>query len=101
MTGAGSAESSDSPRDAGAYAAPPHDTRETSITGTADPTVRGRPTIRGRWEDCPRLIRDEEVERAPSRFGGLRYRTRSDPGREWVGEIAWRARCIRGSPGRP
>ncbi len=69
---------------------------------SAPPMVRGRPVvemilaavtedIRRTWEDCPRLLRDEPRERAPSRFGGLRYEVMAEPGKEWVGELIWRA----------
>ena len=68
---------------------------------TAEPVVRGRPTvervleavteeIREVDEDCPRLIRDEEVARPPSRFSGLRYDVMAQPGKEWLGELVWR-----------
>ena len=68
---------------------------------TAEPFVRGRPTvervleavteeIRQVDEDCPRLIRDEEVARPPSRLGGLRYDVMTEPGKEWLGDLVWR-----------
>lgn len=68
---------------------------------TTDPVIQGRATVervldavteevRETWPDCPRLLRDEEAERPPSRFGGLRYRFLADPGTDWVGEVVWR-----------
>jgi len=73
-----------------------------AVQFTMAPTVRGRPTvervleavtdeIRRTWAECPRLLRDEPAERAPSRFGGLSYDVLSEPGREWLGEVVWRA----------
>lgn len=73
-----------------------------AIQCTWEPVVRGRPTVerildaiteevRGTWSECPRLSRDEEVERSPSRFGGLRYQLQADPGEAWLGEVVWRA----------
>lgn len=69
---------------------------------TMPPGVRGRPSVerilddvtaevRRTWPECPRLLRDTPVTRAPSRFGGLRFETLATPGREWVGEVVWRA----------
>lgn len=69
---------------------------------TLPPVVRGRNTvervlaavteeIRQTWADCPRLVRDEEAERPPSRFGGLRFDILADPGSEWLGEVVWRS----------
>ncbi|MCI0435727.1 MAG: hypothetical protein L0271_19110 [Gemmatimonadetes bacterium] len=69
---------------------------------TMDAVVRGRPAvervlealtdeIRKTWADCPRLARDAEVHRPSSRFGGLDYDVLAEPGREWLGEIVWRA----------
>ncbi len=69
---------------------------------TFDPVTRGRPTvervldavteqIRAVDSDCPRLVRDQPVERPSSRFSGLRFEQFSDAGREWIGELIWRA----------
>lgn len=78
--------------------------RETlfALQCTVNPVVRGRPAaellleaitddIRLTWPECPRLLRDEEVARTPSRFGGLRYQVREEPGTEWLGEVIWRS----------
>ena len=72
-----------------------------AVQCTAEPVIRGRPTvervlgaiteeIREVDEECPRLIRDEEVARPASRFGGLRYDVMTEAGREWLGELVWR-----------
>ena len=69
---------------------------------TMDRTIRARPAVervldaltdevRRAWPDCPRLLRDSEVEHPPSRFGGARYVVSSESGNEWLGEIVWRA----------
>jgi hypothetical protein len=73
-----------------------------AVQFTLDPRVAGRPTverlldaitneIRRTWADCPRLLRDEEVDRPPSRFGGLRFDVLARPGKEWLGEVIWRS----------
>ena len=73
-----------------------------AVRCSMDPVVRGRPTVervleaiteqvRQAWSECPRLVRDEEVSRPPSRFGGMRYEVFSEPGREWLAELVWRS----------
>ncbi len=73
-----------------------------AVDCTMDTTVGGRPAVervlgaltddvRRTWADCPRLLRDTEVEQPATRFGGLRYEVSAEPGKEWVGEIVWRA----------
>ena len=47
--------------------------------------------IRLSWADCPRLLRDEDHKRSPSRFGGLWTAHSIEPGKQWVGEVIWRS----------
>lgn len=56
-------------------------------------TVLGALTteIRLTWPDCPDLRRDTEASRPPTRFGGLKYRTRTGAAGTWVGEVTWRS----------
>src|SRR5690606_20334019 len=78
---------------------------------TMPPVVAGRTTvermldaitdeIRDTWPDCPRLLRDEPAYRPPSRFGGLEYDFRMEPGNGWTGEVVWRSvhRVVAGAP---
>lgn len=69
---------------------------------TFDRVVKGRPVverlldaitdeIRLSWLECPRLTRDRELKRPPSRYGGLLYNVTASPGTEWIGEIIWRS----------
>jgi hypothetical protein len=73
-----------------------------AVQCTMDSVISGRPAVervldtitddvRRTWPECPRLARDEEVERPASRFGGLRFDALAEPGREWTGEVVWRA----------
>jgi hypothetical protein len=73
-----------------------------AVQFTTDPVVKGRPTVetileaiteevRQSDEDCPRLVRDDELVRPVSRFSGLRYAIEGAPGHEWVGELVWRS----------
>jgi hypothetical protein len=73
-----------------------------AVQFTIPPSVNARPTvellldavtedIRRTWPECPRLLRDELLDRAPSRFGGARFEALSEPGKEWTGELIWRA----------
>lgn len=47
--------------------------------------------IRRTWRECPRLMRDEPFAHSPSRFGGVRFASQAEPGKEWTGEVVWRA----------
>jgi hypothetical protein len=73
-----------------------------AVRCTLEPLVRGRPVvepvlaaitddIRRTWADCPRLLRDVPVERPPTRFGGVSFGFRTEPGIVWLGEVVWRA----------
>lgn len=73
-----------------------------AVQFTAAPVVGGRPTVerlldaitddvRQTWAECPRLVRDAEVDRPPARFGGLRFEMLAVPGKEWNGEVVWRS----------
>ena len=73
-----------------------------AVQFTLEPRILGRTTvervlaalegeIRATWPDCPRLQRDQEIDSPPSRFGGMRLVVAPEPGREWLGELIWRA----------
>src|SRR5690606_11303578 len=47
--------------------------------------------VRLTWSECPRLLRDQEVQRSPSRYSGLRYDILSEVDSGWAGEVIWRS----------
>jgi len=72
-----------------------------AVQCTMAPSVGGKPVvervldavteeIRKTWVDCPGLGRDQRVERAATRFGGMSYEVRRDSVRGWTGEGVWR-----------
>lgn len=72
-----------------------------AVQCTFEPASGGRPTVErvldaitGQLQAVepalPRLVRDEPVDLAPSRFGGLRFEHEAEAGRHWTGEVLWR-----------
>ena len=50
--------------------------------------------------ECPRLTRDQPLERPVSRFAGLRFDIDHEPGSFWIGELIWRS-VLPSIPGAP
>lgn len=46
--------------------------------------------LRQTWADCPRLVRDQPLRRAPSRFGGVSFTQPDAPADAWRGRLVWR-----------
>ena len=73
-----------------------------AVRFTLPSEANGRPTIetlldlltedvRRTWPEAPRLARDTPLDQAPSRLGGLHFAVLPEPGRQWTGELIWRA----------
>ena len=72
-----------------------------AVQFTSPISVRGRTVVelaldeltdevRHSWPECPRLVRDQPVERPASRFGGLHYEA-EQAGKTWLGDLTWHA----------